>query len=212
LKTKQFVLLTSISGIVGVVMLIVSFIINPGPPMNATNEQLIAFGNQYYTSILWGAWLQAVGPLLIILFALAIVFEAQAAAKLAGWMTIFGGGILMMVSLTEVTFYIGALYADNPASTGLVSLDLIHAVQHLYFIVGAPAVFFPLGAVILGSRVLPRIFGYSALLLGLAFAILGVAFLYNLILPSAVLAFAAVQIVWWLAASIVLIIRSERTL
>jgi hypothetical protein len=192
LRTKQFVLLTSISGIVGVVMLIVSFSINPGPPPNATNDQLIAFGNQYYASILWGAWLQAVGPLLIVFFAFAIVFLAGAAARLAGWMTFLGGGILMMVSLSEVTFYISALSADNPANMGLVSLDLIHAVQHLYFIVGAPAVFLPLGAVILGSQVLPRIFGYTALLLGLAFAILGAVFLYSLAMPSAVLAVAEI--------------------
>jgi hypothetical protein len=185
--------------------------INPGPPSNATIDQLIAFGNQYHTSILWGAWLQAVGPLLIIMFAFAIVVEARATTRLAGWMTLFGGGIFMVVSLTEVTFYISALYADNPANMGLVSLDIIHAVQHLYFIVGAPAVFLPLGAVILGSQVLPRIFGYSSLLLGLVFAILGVVFLYSLALPSAVQDFAAVQTVWWVAASIALIIRSGRT-
>ena len=212
LRAKSFVVLTSVSGIVGVVMLNVSFIINPGPPSNASNDQLIAFGNQYYTSILWGAWLQAVGPLLTMFFAFAIVFLARATTRLSGWMTIFGGGILMMVSLTEVTFYISALYADSPATMGLVSLDLIHAVQHLYFIVGAPAVFLPLGAVILGSQVLPKIFGYSAVLLGLAFATLGAVFLYSLALPSAVLAFAGVQVVWWLAAGIVLIVRSGRTL
>jgi hypothetical protein len=180
LRTRPFVVLTSVAGIVGVVMLITSFSINPGPPAAATNEQLVAFGNQYYASILWGAWLQAVGPLLIVLFAFAIVFLAGATTRLSGWMTLFGGGILMMVSLTEVTFYITALYGDSPAAVGLVSLDLIHAVQHLYFIVGAPALFIPLGAVILGSRVLPRAFGYSALLLGVAFAALGVALLYSL--------------------------------
>jgi hypothetical protein len=201
------VLLTSVSGVIGVSMLAVSFVINPGPPSNATNDQLIAFGNQYFTSILWGAWLQAVGPLLIALFAVSIVFLAGATSRLAGWMTLFGSGILTMVSLAEVTFYISALFADNPANVGLVSLDLIHAVQHLYFIVGAPAVFLPLGAVILGSGVLPRVFGYTALLLGLAFAALGVAFLYVLELPMAVQAFAGVQAVWWLAAGIVLIVR-----
>jgi len=87
------------------------------------------------------------------LFAFAIVFLAGATARLAGRMTVFGGGILMMVGLTEVTFYISALYADNPATMGLVSLDLIHTVQHLYFIVGVPPVFLPLGAVILGMQV-----------------------------------------------------------
>jgi hypothetical protein len=65
-----------------------------------------------------------------------------------------------------------------------------------YFIVAAPALFLPLGVVILGSRVLPRVFGYLALVLGAAFAILGVVFLFILTLPAAVLAFAGLQTLW----------------
>ena len=93
----------------------------------------------------------------------------------------------------------------------LISLDLIHAVQHLYFIVAAPVLFLPLGVVILGSRVLPRVFGYLALVLGAAFAILGVVFLFALTLPAAVLDFAGLQTFWWLAAAITLIVRTEKT-
>ena len=207
MSTKLFCLLTALCGIAGVIMLIISFSINPGPPSNATSAQLIAFGNQYYTSILWGAWLQAVGPVFTVLFAFAIVSLAGAITRLAGLMTMFGGTILTMVSLVEITFYISALYS-NPATIGLISLDLTHAVQHLYFIVAAPALFLPLGVVILGSRVLPRVFGYLALVLGAAFAILGVVFLFTLTLPAAVLAFAGIQTLWWLAAAITLIVRA----
>jgi hypothetical protein len=209
MKPKPFVLLTSIAGMVGVAMLLVSFTINPGPPSNATHDQLIAFGNQYHTSILWGAWLQAVGPLLIVSFALGIVFLAGYNNRLAGWLTLLGGGVLMMVSLAEVTFYISALYGDNPLNMANISVDLIGAVQHLYFIVAAPAVLLPLGAVILGSKVLPRLFGYLAILLASAFVLLGVAFLYSLPMPSGVFAFAGVQAVWWLAAAITLIVRGD---
>jgi len=209
MSTRLFRILSALSGIVGVIMLITSFSINPGPPSNATSAQLIAFGNQYYTSILWGAWLQSVGPLLTVLFAFAIVCLAGATTRLAGWMTMFGGAILMMVSLVEIVFYMSAL-DSNPATMALISGDLIHAVQHLYFIVAAPALFLPLGAVILGSQVLPRVFGYLALVLGAAFAILGVVFLYNLTLPAAVLAFAGIQTLWWLAAAITLIIRAVK--
>lgn len=205
MSTKLFRLLTALCGIAGVIMLIISFSINPGPPSNATSAQLTAFGNQYYTSILWGSWLQAVGPLLTVLFAFAIVCLAGATTRLAGWMTMFGGTILMMVSLVEITFYISALNSI-PATMGLTSLDLIHAVQHLYFIVAAPALFLPLGVVILSSHVLPRVFGYLAVLLGAAFAILGIASLYSLTLPAVVTAFAGLQTLWWLAAAITLIV------
>jgi hypothetical protein len=209
MSTRLFRILSALSGIVGVIMLITSFSINPGPPSNATSAQLIAFGNQYYTSILWGAWLQSVGPLLNMLFAFAIVCLAGATTRLAGWMTMFGGAILTMVSLVEIVFYMSTL-DRNPATMALISGDLIHAVQHLYFIVAAPALFLPLGAVILGSRVLPRVFGYLALVLGATFAILGVVSLYSLTLPAVVIAFAGLQTIWWLAAAITLIVRAVK--
>jgi hypothetical protein len=104
MSTRLFRILSGLSGIIGVIMLIPSFLINPGPPANATVAQLIAFGNQYHTSILIGAWLQAVSPFLLILFALAIVQLAGATTRLAGWMTMVGGSILVMTSLIEVTF------------------------------------------------------------------------------------------------------------
>lgn len=210
MSARLFRILSALSGIIGVIMLIVSFSINPGPPSNATSAQLTAFGNQYYTSILWGGWLQAVGPVLTVLFAFAIVCLAGATTRLAGWMTMFGGTILTMVSLVEIAFYMSALYS-TPASMGLISLDLIHAVQHLYFMVAAPALFLPLGIVILGSDVLPGVFGYLALVLGAAFAILGVVSLFSLTLPVVVTAFAGLQTVWWLAAAITLILRKEKT-
>jgi hypothetical protein len=210
MSTRLFRILSSLSGIVGVIMLITSFSINPGPPSNATNAQLIAFANQNFTSVLWGAWLQAVGTLLPVLFAFAIVCLAGATTRLAGWMTMFGGTILMMVSLVEITLYMSTLYT-NPATMPLISQDLIHAVQHLYFIVAAPALFLPLGVVILGSHVLPRVFGYLALVLGATFAILGVVSLFSLTLPAAVIAFAGIQTLWWLAAAITLLVGTEKT-
>ena len=209
MSTKLFRILTALSGIAGVIMLIISFNINPGSPVNATTAQLTAFANQNFTSILWGAWLQAVGPLLIVLFAFALVCLAGATTRLAGWMTMFGGIILMVVSLVEITFYISTL-DSNPTTMGLISLDLIHAVQHLYFIVAAPALFLPLGAVILGSRILPRVFGHLAFVVGAAFVIAGVISLYNLSIPTVILDFAGIQAFWWLAAAITLIVRPEK--
>jgi hypothetical protein len=208
MSTKLFRILAALSGIVGVVLLGVSFTINPGPPANATTAQLIAFAKENFTPILWGAWMQAVGPLLILVFAFAIVCLSGATTRLSGWMTMFGGTILMVVSLIEITFYIGTLYG---ISTGLTSGDLIHAVQHLYFIVAAPALFLPMGVVILSSQVLPRVIGYLALALGAAFAILGVVFLTQLILPAWVTAFAGIQAFWWLAAAIIMIVRPGKT-
>ena len=153
--------------------------------------------------------MQAVGPLLIVLFALALVHLAGATERLAGWMTLFGATILMTVSLIEVTFYISALNPD-PVMMSFFSLKLISAVQHLYFIVAAPALFLPLGVILVSSPILPRVFGYLALLLAAGFATLGVIFMLRLRLPEAVTALGGVQELWWLAAAITLILRSGR--
>ena len=209
ISKRAFCILNGLSGIVGVGLISLSFNINPGPRPGATSAELMEFGQQHYASVLWGAWLQAVGPVLIVLFAFSLVHLAGATQSLSGWMTFFGATTLMSVSLIEITFYISALHPDPPTMP-FISLQLISAVQHLYFIVAAPSLFLPLGIVLVGSRILPRLFGYLALLLAAAFAGLGVIFLLTLTLPVGVTAFAGVQAFWWLAAAITLVVRSGR--
>jgi hypothetical protein len=123
-------------------------------------------------------------------------------------MTLFGAATLMTVSLIEITGYIGTLQ-PSPATMGLTSLALIYSVQHLYFIVAAPAVWLPLGLVILGSGVLPRILGYLALALAAVFALAGVFTLFDLTVPRAVQIFGSVQALWWLAAAGTLLRRAR---
>ncbi len=209
ITTRLFSTLSARTGLLGAALLGVSYALNPGPPEGITDVQLVAFGQQHFTMIVWGAWLQAVGPFLIILFALALVHLAGATQRLAGWMTMVGAIILMMVSLTEVVFYLSALYTQ-PASMALISSEIAHAIQHLYFIVAAPALFIPLGLVILSSTILPRALGYFALAFGAAFFILGMVSLSSLILSAAVTSLAAIQAAWWLAAAFILLFRARK--
>jgi len=184
-----------------------SFGIAVPPPSDATRAELFEFGRRHYAGVLWGAWLQAVGPVFIVLFAFSLVHLAGATRRLAGWMTLFGATVLMTVSLIEITYYISALFPEPELMTS-ISLRVISAVQHLYFIVAAPALFLPLGIILVGSRILPRVFGYLALVLAGAFAVFGAVFMLRLTLPPSVLASAAVQALWWLAAGITLMVRS----
>jgi hypothetical protein len=137
---RLFPILSGLSGITGVILLGVSFTTAVGPPPDATRAELVRFGHEHYTAVLWGAWLQAVGPVFIVLFAFALVHLAGATLRLAGWMTLFGATVLMTVSLIEITYYISALFPDPELMTP-ISLRVIYAVQHLYFIVAAPALF-----------------------------------------------------------------------
>ena len=203
---RRFLILSGLSGVLGVVLLIVSFAINPPPPAGASSAELVRWGREHYVAGLSGAWLQAVGPALIILFAFSLVHLAGAAQQLSGWMTFFGASVLMTVSLMEITFYLGAWFPE-PAMMPHISLKFISAVQHLYFIAAAPSLFFPLGFVLVQSQVLPRIFGYLALFLAVTFALLGAVFMLTLTLPEWVTSFAGVQALWWLAAAITIITR-----
>jgi hypothetical protein len=69
-------------------MLGLSFALAVGPPPDATRAELIRFGQQHCAGVLWGAWLQAVGPVFIVLFAFALAHLAGATLRLAGWMTL----------------------------------------------------------------------------------------------------------------------------
>jgi len=184
------------------------FSLNTGPATGASRAQMTAYGQQHHDAILWGAWLQAVGPVLVVLFAFTIVLLAGAAARLAGWMTLFGAATLMTVSLAEIVVYIGALHT-SPATMAQTSYALISAVQHLYFIVAAPALFLPLGLVILRSDVLPQVLGYLAIVLAAGYALAGVFTLLDLTVPVAVQFAASVQVLWWLAAAGAFIMRAR---
>ncbi|HKF46843.1 MAG TPA: hypothetical protein VKB38_05750 [Terracidiphilus sp.] len=206
---RSFCIFSAVSGILGVLMLVVSFSINIGPPPGASGAELAQFAEQSYKSVLWGAWLQAVGPVFVVLFAFALVHLSGAARRLSGWMTFFGATALMTVTLIEVTFYIAALFT-NPAGMPETGIRLIESVQHLYFIVSAPAVFLPLGIVLVNSRIIPRVLGYLALALGAAFALVGMSSLLTLALPASVTSLGSIQALWWLAAAFSLLFGSKR--
>jgi len=211
MATRRFRILSALCGVLGVSMVIVSFNLNPGPPANASTTQVMAWGRQYLDSIMLGSWLQAVGSFLSVVFAVAIVHMAGATTRFWGVMTVFGCIVLVGVSLLEVTFYLGAVQGgvSGNTTTVSVSLDLIKTAQRLFPMLAAPAVFFPLGAVILDSRVLPPALGYLSLVLAGAFAVSGVVYLFAPLL-AVVVALSIIQGVWFLAAAITLLVRTLR--
>jgi hypothetical protein len=208
ITARQLCLSGGVSGLAGVVMIVTSFTINPGPPPGATYEQMRLFAEMHRSSILWGAWLQTVGPVFIVLFAFSMVFMAGYSNRMTGWMTFFGATNLMTVSLIEITFYIATLFKDPPLN-GLFILNLISAVQHLYFIVAAPSLFIPLGIILIRSVILPKIFGWLAIGLGLLFFVLGITTMLILVIPPQITFLGILQGVWWLFASIAFLIRAK---
>jgi hypothetical protein len=140
-----------------------------------------------------------------VLFALALVDLAGAMHRLAGWITLLAGATILMVSLVEVTFYLGVVQAAEIGDTasGLASSNLIKAVQHVFLI--APALLLPLGFVLLSSDVLPRVFAYLAVALGITLQILGLVGLFNVLQPV-IDVLLVVQSLWFVAAAITFVV------
>ena len=80
-----------------------------------------------------------------------------------------------------------------------------------WIIVAAPALLLPLGLVILGSGVLPRVLGYLAVVLAAGYVLAGVLTLTDLTVPPAVQISAGfVPALWWLAAAGTLLTRARQ--
>ena len=79
-----------------------------------------------------------------------------------------------------------------------------------YWLMFAPALFLPLGTVLLSSQARRGIVGYLVLLLAVAFAALGGIFLLTLPLRDAVTALAGALAIWCLAAAITLVARKPK--
>ena len=209
MSSSQSYMLAAVCGIIGPVVLVASFVINPAPPANYTVSQLREFAIQHHNGMVLGGWLQGIGSLLIVLFAIALVHLAHATDTFAGWVTLLASGTILMVSLVEVAFYLAVVQATETGDTAsaLASNNLIKAVQHVFLI--APALLLPLGFVLLSSGILPRWFAYLALAMGATLQIFGLLGLFNVLQPV-IDTLLIVQSVWFVAAAISLLINGIR--
>jgi hypothetical protein len=204
-------ILAALSGILGIALLGVYFgAAPPLPPANATVAQVASVATQYHDSWFLGAWVQATGSLLSVVFFLALVHMAGAASRFAGTLTFLGSTVLLAVVLVEGAFTIDLAQAaaNGHAETALTSYDIMSVFIHIYPIVPAPLIFLSLGTVLLGSRLLPRALGYLAFALGVAYAIVGLVGLFTT--PILTLVILGAQSFWVLAAAITLALRADK--
>lgn len=204
--SRQSQLLIALCGIVGPLILVASFVINPAPPAALTVPQLRDFAVRHHDAIVLGGWLQGIGSLLIVVFAIGLVHLADATNRMAGWLTLLAGAIIVMVSLVEVTFYLGAVQGTELGDTAsaLASDNLRKAVQHVFLI--APALLLPLAFVLRGATLLPRRFAQTALALGVTLQTLGLLGLFNGLQPVVDVALM-VQAFWFVTAAVALLRR-----
>ena len=213
MSTRQSSILVALCGILGTVLLGVYFGVGfsiglAQLPPGATMAQVVSVATQYHNLWLLGAWLQATGSLLSVVFFLALVHRAGAAARLAGMLTLLGSAVLLAVVLIEGVFTIDLTQAavNGHQVTSLTSYDIMTVFTHIYPIAPAPVIFLALGTILLGSRLLPRAFGYLALALGIAYEIVGLVGLFTT--PILTVVVLGLQALWVVAAAITLLVRA----
>ncbi len=200
--------LAALCGILGTAALVAyyaaPFTFMPLPADNASAAQVVAFGTRYHNAILVDAWLQVIGSLLTIVFALALVYLAQAASRFAGLLTLFAATVVMILALAESTFALGAVQAGtNGNPQGALTLFELTFVFVRVFLI-APSLYLMLGVALLNTRLLPRGLAVAPLALGIAFQILGVVNLFSSAISFIVLAILIAQEAWAVVAAIVL--------
>jgi hypothetical protein len=178
-------------------------------PPNITQDQVVSLATQYHNTWYLGAWLQATGSLLSVIFFLGLVQRAGGTTRLAGMLTLLGSAVLLAVVLIEALFTIDLAQAalNGHGGTSLTSYDLMTVFTHIYPLAPAPLIFLALGAILVKSDVLPRIFGYLALALGSLFEVVGLLGLFTT--PVLTLIPLSLQSLWLLSAGIAFLVRSE---
>lgn len=176
-------------------------------PPDATIAQVVSVATQYHNVWFLGTWLQATGSLLSVVFFLALVQRAGATERLAGLLTSLGSAVLLAVVLIEGVFTLDLAQAavNGHQVTALTSFDIMTVFTYIYPIVPAPVIFLSLGTILLGSRLLPRVFGYLAFGLGIAFAVVGLIALFTT--PILTIVVLSLQALWVLAAAITFLVR-----
>src|SRR5438874_8027841 len=200
--------LLAASGILGPIALAVYFAapaFTNWPYAGAPAAQLTSYANSHQTLFFVGAWFQVTGTLLSIVFFLTIVQLAGAATRLPGMVVIVASAALVGLVLVEAALLmeIPLAAANGDSATVVTTFDLSNGVfARVFPLAPASAAYVGLGAVILGSSVLHRWFGYVAVGLGLAFEVAGIVALFPIGGLILAIILSVAQQLWIIAAAV----------
>jgi hypothetical protein len=205
---RRIVTLAAFCGIAGPLALTLYFAapaLTGWPYGGAPADQLLAYGKSHQTLFYAGAWLQATGTLLSIIFFLALVQLAGAMSRLSGLVVVVSSAALLSLVLVEAAFLVAVPQAAGAGDSATVAttFDLSNGVfVRVFPLAPASASYLALGAVILGSKVLPRAFGYLAVAIGVAFVAAGLVAIFSTIGVIVTIALSVGQELWIVAAAI----------
>jgi hypothetical protein len=203
--------IAGLCGIAGPIALTVYFAapaLTNWPYAGASAAELTAYANSHQTLFFAGAWFQATGTLLSIVFFLAIVQLAGAPTRLPGLVVIVASAALLGLVLVEAALLIEVplAAANGDSATVVTTFALSNGVfARVFPLAPASATYIGLGVVILGSRVMHRGFGYVAVGLGLAFEVAGIVAVFTIVGLILAIVLSVVQELWIIAAAVALL-------
>jgi hypothetical protein len=197
-------------GIAGPAALAVYFVapaFSSWPYAGASATQITSYALNHQTLFYAGAWFQATGTLLCVIFFLAILRLAAAPIRLPGLLVIVASTTLLALVLVEAALLVAVPSAAvaGDAAAVVTTFDLSNgAFVRVFPLAPASVTYIALGAVIVGSNLLPRCFGFVAIGLGIAFELAGMIAVLGSAGLIMTIVLSAGQELWIVAAAVAL--------
>lgn len=202
--------LVALCGIAGTVALTVYFAapaLTAWPYAGASPAQLSSYALHHQTLFYAGAWLQSTGTLLCVVFFLYLVRSTGGPQGLVQTIVIVSATSLLSIVLVESALLVAvpmAASAGDP-TTAATTFALSNGVfVRVFPLAPSSATYIALGLALLNSGRLDRGFAYSALIIGAAFELAGIAAIFSAGALIVLAALAAGQALWVAAAAIAL--------
>jgi len=189
-------------GIAGPILLTIYFAapaLAKWPYAGASPKELVAYANAHPLLFYAGGWLQATGAALSILFFLVLLQLSGARGRLSGLITIVGCALLLSVVVVEAALLEAVPMAASAGDQATVATTfaLSNGVfARIFPLAPAPLLFAGIGLALLPSNLLPRGFGWSAVVIAVLFELAGVAAIFSTVGLIFAIIMSVVEAVW----------------
>lgn len=183
ISNRSILIPVAISGILGQCFLSIYFsgILVPRDLVTVLTSatQLRDLVTKHRSAIFLDAWLMGIGSFLSVIFYVGLVYISGAIIRFSGLLTIIASAAVLAVALVDVTFMVEAANAAilGHTDTTNVAFDFIaggsEAFDYTFIFGPAPMLLTSIGVVLLRSDIIPRFFGYAAIVVGIMFFIAG---------------------------------------
>jgi len=204
-------LLRKLGGVCGIIgpLLLTMYFATPAfvswPTAGASPDQLMQYAKTHEVIFYLGAWLQATGALLCVVFFLVLVQLAGAQRYLAGLITIVAVALLLTVVVIEAAMLVAVPFGadNNDAATVATTFALSNGVfVRVFPLAPATAVFAGVAAVLFRSHVLAVGFAWAALAIAALFELAGIAAIFSAAGLILAILLSIAQEVWIVAAAV----------